>query len=178
VRNSWLFWTFIIAVIITVLVAFNYQGGQHVVPLSEIFPDEEIVPIGIEYEFVDESRSADTPQTIKKYIELPKPKISLDPKAIVKQQKQSATKKSDSIITKSPLTIQVASFKDKKKAEVAMEQMKGKGYEAAYIRSKDLGEKGMWHRVNVGKFQTQNQAKKYLNILQKDYQGSFIISIK
>ncbi|MCA9399422.1 MAG: hypothetical protein KC618_06710, partial [Candidatus Omnitrophica bacterium] len=55
-KNSWLIWVFIAGVVITVLVAFNYQGSNNeTVPLSEIFPEEQSYPVAADYEFADET---------------------------------------------------------------------------------------------------------------------------
>lgn len=52
VKNGWLFWVFIIGVVVTVFISFNYEGNKTVVPLSEIFPeDQELAQV--EYEYVD-----------------------------------------------------------------------------------------------------------------------------
>jgi hypothetical protein len=54
-KNSWLIWAFLIGVVVTVFMAFNYESSSRTRPLTEIFPDEEIYPVDVEYEFVDES---------------------------------------------------------------------------------------------------------------------------
>ena len=50
-KNSWLVWIFLVGVVVTVFIAFNYQGSKKAVPLSEIFPEDE-TPMDVEYEFV------------------------------------------------------------------------------------------------------------------------------
>jgi len=69
--------------------------------------------------------------------------------------------------------IQVASFQDKKRADVVVEELNKKG-DAPMIETKDLGEKGIWYRVYVGGFETKDQAQGLLDIVKKDYPGSFI----
>lgn len=51
-KNGWLFWVFIVGVVVTVFISFNYEGSKTAVPLSEIFPeDQELAQV--EYEFID-----------------------------------------------------------------------------------------------------------------------------
>jgi DedD protein len=177
-RNSWLTWVFVGLVVITVLFIFNYQGGKGTVPLSEIFPDEESEPHAIEYEFVDATEQA-TPQ------EPPASKTA--PKEVQTQQssaaavatplKETATTPAEvpEEIKEILFTIQVASFKDKTKADKALEDLKKKGY-AAYNFTRDLGDKGVWYRIYVGKFDTKSQAEELLTEVKKEYSNSFIIS--
>lgn len=72
-----------------------------------------------------------------------------------------------------PFTIQVASFQDKTRAEIVVEELKKKGY-APIISTKDLAEKGTWHRVFVGDFDTEEQAMSLLDKLRVEYKDSFI----
>ena len=53
-KNRWLIWLFVLGTVIAVFIAFNYQGNQGTVPISELLPEDETVPMDIEYEFVDE----------------------------------------------------------------------------------------------------------------------------
>jgi hypothetical protein len=46
--KSWFTWLFVAAAIVMALVLFNYQSGKDAVPLSEIFPDEEVAPVDVE----------------------------------------------------------------------------------------------------------------------------------
>lgn len=71
-------------------------------------------------------------------------------------------------------TIQVYSFQDKKRAEVALENLKGEGYKAFMIIS-DLGEKGIWYRVRVGGIADDTQAKLILDKIRKSYNSGFIV---
>lgn len=70
-------------------------------------------------------------------------------------------------------TIQVASFQDKSKAERLVEELNSKGYETT-IFDKDLGAKGIWHRVFVGDFDAEEDAAMFLQKLKGEYKNSFI----
>ena len=70
-------------------------------------------------------------------------------------------------------TIQVASFQDKARAELVSEELKKKGY-IPVISAKDLGDKGTWHRVWVGDFESEEKARELLKTLKEDYKDSFI----
>jgi len=70
-------------------------------------------------------------------------------------------------------TIQVASFQDKARAELTSEELKKKGY-IPVISAKDLGDKGIWYRVWVGDFESEEKARELLKTLKEDYKDSFI----
>jgi cell division septation protein DedD len=57
-----------------------------------------------------------------------------------------------------PYTLQVGSFSDKGGAQDLVGRLKGKGHEA-YLTAVDLGAKGTWYRVRVGRFPTEHAAK-------------------
>jgi len=70
-------------------------------------------------------------------------------------------------------TIQVASFQDKARAELVSEELKKKGY-IPVISAKDLGDKGIWYRVWVGDFESEEKVRELLKTLKEDYKDSFI----
>jgi len=184
-KNSWLLWIFVTGVVVTVLFAFNYQGSNNRISLDEIFPDEQTYPVEIEYEFVNQegqpmiTRPKLVPQkkglqedddriVVTKVIN-PEPKVKVS--QINDTQKESVT-----ALSKATYTIQVASFYKQERAQVFLKEMKRKNYKA-YIKSRDLGDKGVWYRVYVGKFYTKGQAQEYLVTFKEAYKDSFIISI-
>ncbi|MCK5012931.1 MAG: SPOR domain-containing protein [Candidatus Omnitrophica bacterium] len=170
-RKSWLTWSFIV-VVVTVFVVFNYQEGKDAVPLSEIFPDEEVFPVDVEYEFVQEEVVASAPKEIKT--------VPLETQAAVPKE---ITVKSLVAIAPEPAeklanyTIQIASFKDKKRAEEALVNIRSK-VPSAYVASRDLGAKGVWYRIYAGRFNARNEAEISLNDIRQNYDSSFIISSK
>lgn len=52
-KRTWLVWTLVGGVLITVLIAFNYERGKEAVSLSEIFPEKGAFNNEVEYEFFD-----------------------------------------------------------------------------------------------------------------------------
>jgi cell division septation protein DedD len=57
-----------------------------------------------------------------------------------------------------PYTLQVGSFSRERSAEELVARLKDKGHEA-YMTEVDLGSKGVWYRVRVGRFPTEHAAK-------------------
>lgn len=57
-----------------------------------------------------------------------------------------------------PYTLQVGSFSRERGATELVERLKGKGHEA-YLTEVDLGSKGVWYRVRVGRYPTEHAAK-------------------
>lgn len=63
-KNQWPFWLFVIAILIVVVIAMNYQGTQDVAPLGDIFSQDQGA---LEYEYVapsdQKTSAAVTPKT-------------------------------------------------------------------------------------------------------------------
>jgi len=188
-KNSWLVWVFVVGMVVTILIAFNYQGAQDSVPLSEIFPETETYPVEIEY--VDEqpvsepivqetaAQNEDAANQIAAVAaseESTEPVIK-SPITITEESKTVEQVKTPVQQKESKYTIQIASFKDKAKAEQKINEMEKKDYKA-FMVSKDLKDKGTWHRVYVGNFSSKSEADEYLIKVKKDYSGSFVISSK
>lgn len=185
-RNSWFMWVFIVGVVVSVLIAFNYQGGKTAVPLSDIFPDEVEYPVDIEYEFV-ETEAPTAVSTVADVVPVIVPAVEKAPvvetvspvKPSVSVAKKTETK---SIVTTAApqgqyYTIQVASFKTQGQAEDAQKKLAGHSIEA-YIVKKDLAEKGVWYRLYVGQFDSKEKAQASLGQVNKIYSGSFVIFSK
>jgi DedD protein len=71
--------------------------------------------------------------------------------------------------------IQVFSFKDKMRADAALKQLKDKGY-PAYIMMSDLGPRGIFYRVRIGSFATDEEARKSLEGVTRDFKSGIIVS--
>jgi len=170
-NRSWFTWVFIAAVVVTVLIAFNYQGGKDAVPLSEIFPDEEAMSVDVEYEYVQEDIIFSQEKE-----ELP---IANENQVAIPVELESLSLMPNNITTEKDFnyTVQMASFKDKKKAEQALIQIRTK-VPSAYISTQDLGNKGVWHRIYAGQFKLQSEAEVTLSDIKQNYDSSFIISPK
>ena len=74
-------------------------------------------------------------------------------------------------------TIQVYSFQDKNRAQIALQMLKNNGYNAFLIIS-DLGEKGTWYRIRVGGIADEAAAHQMLEDIRKAYNSGFIIRPK
>jgi len=194
INNSWLIWVFLIGAIAGVLIVFNMSKGKDAVPLTEIFPDEEVYPIDVEYEFVDNEGKikniVEKAPEVKAVASKVQPANEINPKdaavAAMPEQKiaqkivNAEPAKAEAVIPSAEnlsYTIQVASFKDKNKAETKLTELEKKGYKP-FILSRDLADKGIWYRVYVGSFSTRDEAQSYLSKVKADYPDSFIITPK
>lgn len=174
-KNNWLILVFIVGIFVTVLFAFNYQGDEETIPLSEIFSDEETIPIDIEYEFVSPKEEVQVAEKVKPVTEpTSKEKSSIQKDGAQKQVKISPTKSLEENKSEFTFTIQVASFKERKKAEEVLTTLEKKGH-AGHIVTRDLGSKGVWYRVYVGNFNTKEEASVLLKELKTMYKDSFVL---
>lgn len=201
-KRSWFIWLFVGGVVVTILLALNYEGNRKVTPLSEIFPDEA-TPVEPEYEFIEaDEKLATMVESIKSKdaasVPAPQqaavpvaPKTStpshVPPKQGVVVPAVSASKVKAVVPPPPPVgsttaakseggtvfTIQIASFKDKGKAESALDHAQKKGY-SAYLNSQTRPNGDIWYRVYVGKFNAQDEAKILLGKIKQDYQDGFI----
>lgn len=184
-KKSWITWTIIAVTAVAVFVVFNYQGGKDAVPLSEIFPDAEVLPVNVEYEFVKEDAASGAAEKIPAVAPQAQSVMEKTQPIVQKIQiSQPAEKLEKNLAADSvpsdmggAYTIQIASFKDKKLAEEALGKIKAK-VPSAYIASRDLGEKGTWYRIYAGQFQARGDAEVLLSNIKQNYDGSFIISPK
>jgi cell division septation protein DedD len=113
----------------------------------------------------------------------PSPKVTAEPKEVVEKPEKKAeitavAKSKPPSAPETPpavtFTINVASFKPRERAEQYVEELKKLGVDA-YVYEVDLGEKGKWHRVAVGRFPTLKEAKDYKEeLIKKGISGTFI----
>lgn len=178
-------------VAIIVLFAFNYQSGKDVVPLSEIFPEEDFETLpDIEYEFVTETPEPAAEVATGPSVEIQAPAASTAAApAPVPSETLASTAPAPApaaepapapTVTdpaKNPFTIQVASYKDQATAEAGLKKVQSSGH-PAYVARADLGPKGTYYRIYVGSFPTKSAADSYLTKVKRDFKDSFIISTK
>ena len=184
-KNSFLVWFFIIGIVAAVLFAFNYQSGDDKVALSEIFPEEKTFPVDVDYEFVDQAEETVETVPVKEPVKAAgsgettasKEFNRAEPAKAETKMSVPAQIKSDLSKADTSFTIQIASFKTKEAAETSLAKVLEKGYQG-YIVSRDLGDKGTWHRVYIGAFKDKPEALQELSKVQADYPGSFIIAPK
>ena len=185
-KNSWINWAIIISILVIIVIGINYQNSQNKISLDDVFKEEEKSPAEMDYEYVDNAAvpKKATPTADKQVEPVLKTTVAKKETAVKEISTvapvASSVKPSEvpsSSLEAIPFTIQVLSSKDQNKAEKKLEEIKKKGYDA-FISAKDLGDKGLWYRVYVGKFNTKQEAEAQLNKVQADYPGSFIISPK
>ncbi|MBF0387165.1 MAG: SPOR domain-containing protein [Candidatus Omnitrophica bacterium] len=79
------------------------------------------------------------------------------------------------LAAKESFAVQVYSFKDKARADAALEKLKAKGHKA-YIMVSDLGARGVWYRVRVGSFGAEDEAKAALEAITVDFKSGIIVT--
>lgn len=77
--------------------------------------------------------------------------------------------------TSGVFSIQVYSFKEEARAKGALTSIVQNGYDDVYVLVSDLGEKGIWHRVRVGYFDDEEEAKVLLQKLRSDFNSGIIV---
>ena len=171
---------------VAVLAALYYKESNKDLPLSEIFPEEH--PYQADIEYVNETTEQPTQpvqnkipevktRTIAKPIPMPKP---------VKESIQTAAT-SNSINQKAVLatpqygqkfyTVQVASLKDKSKAEALIQNLKKKSFDS-FLKAAEVKDKGIVYRIYAGNFVTKAKAEDFLQSNQKDLNGGFVVVIQ
>lgn len=189
-KRTWLVWILVGGVIVTVLIAFNYERGKETVPLSEIFPDKDAAAPEVEYEFFDTDEKGSVPMAAAPMKEVPAAPVTATPvpptasaTAPVKKTPSTTSKvaRPPAVVAPPPVatsttgkvfTIQVAAFKEKAKAQKAVQQAQQKGYSAYVDERSSSG--NIWYQVCIGKFDSQGAAKELLNKVKQDYKDSFI----
>lgn len=75
-------------------------------------------------------------------------------------------------------TVNVASFREKARAERLMKELDGKGYRA-FVAKSALPKKGTWYRVSVGRFSSREEAQAFAKTLkEKEGMDSFVREFK
>ncbi|OGX08816.1 MAG: hypothetical protein A2Z88_09380 [Omnitrophica WOR_2 bacterium GWA2_47_8] len=75
-------------------------------------------------------------------------------------------------------TIQILSSKDQPALEKSLAKAKSSGFDSAFIMTHDLGDKGIWYRLYIGKFQTKSEADTYLQNVRSVYPDAFVKASK
>ena len=186
-KNSWMMWVLIVGIFIGVLVILNYQGAKSTMPLSEVFKDDKSRPNDIEYEFITNNaqNNQTAPSTTASDTTKTKPATTASlapaasstsaPSGLALAPVAAPTSATSKDMKKVPFTIQVSSFRDRTKADKIIDTLTQKGYNP-YVVSMDLGDKGTWYRIYVGKYDTKAQAEEVLVKIKEEYKSSFIIA--
>jgi len=178
-KKQWPIWVFSIIVIMIVFFAFNYQGGEEGVPLSEIFQEEkQDDAVEVKYVYVDQKGQKE--KITSEWVEDEDPSQQ---SADYKLQEKPAPNVSEAKVSEkaefSPASysIQVSSYKEKATAQRALERIQKNGHEA-YLVSKDLKEKGVWHRIYIGRFATRSSAEEFMQKIKEEFAHCFVIATK
>jgi cell division septation protein DedD len=153
-------------IVVLALIFFFYQPAQEGMLLSDLVPQGTPQAVHVEYEIEG--------QALKPIQSIPSP-----PEEVPLGEKAASTIAPTLPVElpKNNFTIQVASFRDVLKAQKVLEDLKTK-YSSAHIVAKDLGEKGLWHRVCVGQFATRAEATGFLEDVKMVYKDSLVVSNK
>lgn len=196
-KRTWLVWTLVGGVLVTVLIAFNYERGKETVPLSEVFPEKGALHNEVEYEFFDtdekgsalvttaETKQPGRPAQAAPTVAAKAPIAS----AVVKQTAASNAAAVKPAVTVAATgsssggaaiggsgkiyTIQVAAFKERNRADKAVAQAQQKGY-SAYADERTRSDGSTWYQICIGKFDTNASAKELLTKIKLDYKDGFI----
>ncbi|MBI5024604.1 MAG: SPOR domain-containing protein [Candidatus Omnitrophica bacterium] len=198
-KRTWLVWTLVGGVLVTVLIAFNYERGKEAVPLSEIFPGKGALHNEVEYEFFDTDEkgsalvaTAETKQPSRPAQAAPtaaaKAPVTSVPAKPAPAGTSSTAKPKTTVVTPAGssggittptggngkiYTIQVAAFKERSRADKAVAQAQQKGY-PAYVDEKSRSDGSIWYQICIGKFDTHSPAKELLIKIKQDYKDGFI----
>ncbi|MCR4337892.1 MAG: SPOR domain-containing protein [Candidatus Omnitrophica bacterium] len=190
-KNQWPIWVFVGVVIVIVFFAFNRPGSRETAPVSDILSEqttEDGIP-AIEYEFVDQVGNQEVPATdmqVKATTPSAEDAAAIASSATATSNSSSALSganqgmgefvKEKSASGRAPFTIQVASYKDRKRAELGLEGVKAAGHDG-YIAEANV--KGSTvYRLYVGQFSSKDEANSYLSKVRANYKDSFVISPK
>jgi cell division septation protein DedD len=194
-KNQWPFWLFVIAILIVVVIAMNYQGAQDVAPLGDIFSQGQGA---LEYEYVAPSDQKTTVAVAPKMtgttaVDNSKVEtkvvaastatvspVSAPVSAVVSSAAATSTLsttapvKETAVSAAGSFAVQILSSKDEKATEAELQKVKKNGFAEAYIRKVDLGGKGIWYRIYVGQYTSMTQAQEGLTAVKQKYPQAFI----
>lgn len=158
-NNTWLIWVLFIVAGVVVVMAFSKEKpkSEAVAPVVASVASSAVA-LAPDVQTIKPAHTATTP------VETAKPK-----------QASSVVVPLQEVAQRNVLAVQVYSFKEKKRAELALTAIKDKGY-SAYIMVSDLGARGIWYRVRVGTFSTEVDARKALERITKDFKSGIIVT--
>jgi DedD protein len=177
-KNNWTRWALAVGVGVIIFIALSYKSSHKDIPLNEIFPSEEAYPVNVEYAPEETQAVATVPAEtvqapVQKVVEAPKVVAPVSQPAV-----PAVSASSTSTVTgQMYFAVQIASSKEKDKADQMAAKLKTQSLDS-YVMMKDLGEKGIWYRIYVGKYATKAEADAALAQVKTDYPNSFVVSLK
>lgn len=183
-KNSWIIWVVVIGLAGAGFVIFNQRQGK-MPNFDEVFPEmgDTKKEKDIQYEF-DEPPSeitTPTPTAAVRTSVSAQPKaalreaINVDSDELLQKVQEAAPTITGTNVSTGGFTIQVASFQDRAKAEKVLADLTKKNY-AAFIVTKNVKDKGQWHRIYIGQYPTKQEATDALMPIKTDYPQSFVIA--
>ena len=95
----------------------------------------------------------------------PEPEIAAAPASAPNDEDEKAPVSERQTIGK--YTLQLQSFRDPAEARLFHELMQGRGYHP-YIQRTNLGDKGVWHRVRIGRFMKMKAAQNFKRNFERE----------
>lgn len=166
-RNQWDIWIIVLTALVVILLIMNLSGNQRATSLVPNDLDEERAHVFLEEQAELPADGSPAPQTVTPPVATPVVKIE----PTVLPVSSSAPVEDNRMVA---YAIQVASFKDLVNAQEEEKKALASGLDA-YVAAVDLGEKGQWYRLYIGKCQNRAEADALLAKVKSLYPGSFII---
>ena len=189
----------IVALVVFTLVRKERRTDEDVVIIEQIQPlvetEEEtpVPPVGARLEEeAAESPQSEVTETIvsstseEELIEesLSEPSLDVETEVVTGEEEPeivastgTETPPAKTTLPTGAFTINVASFRQRERADRYVEELKKKGVDA-FDWEIDLPEKGRWYRVSVGGFSTRREAENYANELRnKGISDTFITRV-
>lgn len=185
-KNLWLKGALIAGGMIILILAINYRESKNNVSLNEIFPEEHVASVNVEYvdeQSSDKSSTAVPSSAVIASKKLPavqvQPEKSAEPMApeVSKTAPVVSTAEQNNSAKKNVYTIQIASSKEESKSEQMSNSLKKKGLDS-FVAPVNVKDKGTWYRVYIGKFSSKAEADQYLLTIKKDFPAGFVVTTK
>lgn len=151
-KDSWPIWLVLVVAIVVIIFVFKKPAEKE---MQTAMPEKVLSPAA--QAMIDASQ------------EIPKGQSNLTENGPVIHAHPKTTKNNGIF------SIQIYSFQDEGRASTALQTIKDRGYEDVHLLVSDLGEKGIWHRVRVGYFDQEEEAKAVLEKLRSDFNSGIIV---
>jgi cell division protein FtsN len=183
-ENKWFVLIFTICAVLIIVIGLNHfylKTNQESISLQEVTLEEESLevssvetPITPELT-LEEPLSQQEPSPQESLPQAESPQEGVLPQEVAPKVEAAFPPKelSPADIPEGRFVIQVASFRDKSKADGIVKELQNQGF-SAYTVSKDLAGQGLWYRVWIGEFSTKEEVTIMLDKVRKKYKDSFI----
>ncbi len=177
--NPWAKGAIIVLGIVLLFLIFNYEPASRMPEVSKIadydpeysFEDEEV------YENVEEKVGAVESVTAETAPQEKETEMIAEGTKMAERPTVSPAKEEPQAEEKTPMTefysVQIASLKEEERAKNLASKIGETGYSVEVV-VQDIGGKGTWHRVYVGRYASKKEAEKILSRIRADYKDAFI----